>query len=211
MQKFLIQKLILAAAASAAALPALAGAVAEPFDYPESLVTGLPVTGEPATTGIEIGQDRVTLEETSIRELASRHHFPLMREGAGDYTRDWTCLRTDAKHGGFSIWLVASGSPAVTEVQMAASSVPRGKGDCVLLSESALPVSIGGTAPGMTEKDVFSKLGKPTYAAGDGWYFWSTRRSVEEISSSRVRMNWTGVQMKNGRAERIFSSQVTSP
>ena len=73
---------------------AYASSVAEPFAYPESLVAGRPVEGKPVTQGIRIGSEEVTLESTPIRDLAKKLHFSLMREGDGDYTRDWTCLTT---------------------------------------------------------------------------------------------------------------------
>ena len=116
---------------------AYASSVAEPFAYPESLVAGRPVEGKPVTQGIRIGSEEVTLESTPIRDLAKKLHFSLMREGDGDYTRDWTCLTTGSGSDDFSIWLIATGSPAVTEAQMASNGLsPRGKGTCHLLKGS---------------------------------------------------------------------------
>ena len=191
---------------------AYASSVAEPFAYPESLVAGRPVEGKPVTQGIRIGSEEVTLESTPIRDLAKKLHFSLMREGDGDYTRDWTCLTTGSGSDDFSIWLIATGSPAVTEAQMASNGLsPRGKGTGPLLKGSEKNASIGGITPGMTWNQVLAKFGQPTYAADDDWYFWSTSKTIEEFSNSREQMNWTGVQLEKGRVSRLFSSQATNP
>ena len=151
-------------------------------------------------------------QSTPIRDLAKKLHFSLMREGDGDYTRDWTCLTTGSGSDDFSIWLIATGSPAVTEAQMASNGLsPRGKGTCHLLKGSEKNVSIGGITPGMTWNQVLAKFGQPTYVADDDWYFWSTSKTIEEFSNSREQMNWTGVQLEKGKVSRLFSSQATNP
>lgn len=198
----------LAAGLALAAGGARAVSVAQPFAYPQSLLAGNPAEGDAAAPGMTLGALSVRLEETPIREAAKAAGASLMREGAGEFTRDWTCLRTDA----FRVWLVASDSPAVTEVQMeegkAASVRP---GACYALPASLSPASIGGVIPGMTKAEVQQKLGAPSYAGEDGWVFWAHFRTLSEYSSTRIRMNWTGVQTKDGRVTRVFSSQVTNP
>lgn len=198
----------LAASALAASGSALAAVSAAPFAYPESLLAGNPAKGEAVAPGMTLGGASVSLESTPIREIARTLGVPLSREGAGDFTRDWTCLEAGATR----VWLIASASPAVTEVQMAArSAAPSKSGRCYKLKDEFSPASIGGIAPGAAKAEVLEKFGKPAYAGEGGWLFWAHFKTIEEYSNTRIQMNWTGVQMKDGKAAKVFSSQVTNP
>lgn len=204
------KKLLFALAASAIAASGSAGAAvsAAPFAYPESLLAGNPAKGEAVAPGMTLGAAQVSLESTPIREIARTLGVPLSREGAGDFTRDWTCLEAGASR----IWLIASDSPAVTEVQMAAKGAVSSKsGRCYKLKDEFSSVSIGGVAPGATKDEVLAKFGKPAYAGEGGWLFWAHFKTIEEYSNSRIQMNWTGVQVKDGKVLKVFSSQVTNP
>lgn len=90
-------------------------------------------------------------------------------------------------------------------------SAPAAKAPAICLKVLKKNVSIGGVTPGMTWEQVLAKFGQPTYAADDGWYFWSTSKTIEEFSNSREQMNWTGVQLEKGKVSRLFSSQATNP
>ena len=185
-----------------------AASITEPLPYPQSLLAGQPVSGEPIAAAITFDNTSYSLEKTPIRTLTRDLRVPLQREGTGDFTRDWTCLRSQGQY----IWLIASASPMVTEVQMAESaSVPSKRGVCYKLRDDFAPVSIGGVRPGMSRDEVRKRFGNPAYSGEDGWFFWSTAKTIEEYSNSRVQMNWTGIQLKNNRVSRIFSSQVTNP
>ena len=63
----------------------------------------------------------------------------------------------------------------------------------------------------MKLSEALARLGSPTYSSDDGWYFWSQYKTIEEYSNTRIQINWTGIQASNGKAVRIFSSQVTNP
>lgn len=187
---------------------ASAVAIAEPFAYPESLLSGQPVKDKATAPGMSFGALKVELEKTPIRELSKRLGAPLAREGKGDFTRDWTCL----KNGRHAVWIIASDSAAVTEVQMAAQSEASGKpGKCYALPREFEAASIGGIVPGIKLSEALARLGSPTYSSDDGWYFWSQYKTIEEYSNTRIQINWTGIQASNGKAVRIFSSQVTNP
>ena len=196
--------------ASALIVSASANAVAvsSPFAYPQSLLAGNPEKGSIVTSGITLGETTVSLEKTPIRSLAKILGASLSREGTGDFTRDWTCLET----ANFRIWLIASDSPTVTEVQMATKPVKAERnGRCYKLPPSFASASIGGVTPGMMQSDVLEKFGRPSYSGEDGWLFWARFKTIEEYSNSRIQMNWTGVQLIGGSVSKIFSSQVTNP
>ncbi len=185
-----------------------AASITEPLPYPQSLLAGQPIAAEPVAATISFDNTTVALEKDAIRSVTRMLKVPLQREGTGDFTRDWTCLKTRDQY----IWLIASASPMVTEVQMAdKAAVPAARGVCYKLSDNFAPVSIGGVKPGMSREEVRKHLGNPAYSGEDGWFFWSTAKTIEEYSNSRVQMNWTGIQLKDNRVSRIFSSQVTNP
>ncbi len=198
-----------AAAALLLAEAAAAAPVAEPFAYPESLLSGRPSAAAPVTTGMQLGPETVTLEKTPLRELAKKLASPLRREGAGDFTRDWMCLKAGSASAPVYVWLIASASPAVTEAQL--SSVPPKSGTCSPVPAAYLPASLRGIVPGSSRETVAKTFGAADYSSED-WLFWAESRRLEEFSNSRIQMNWTGVQFdRQGKAVRLFSSQVTAP
>ncbi|MDO5530637.1 hypothetical protein [Sutterella sp.] len=205
--------LALAAAAPLAVCAAPEGLHSEPFGYPSALLDAPATLGAPAGGFVQIGRERLELGEAALGEAAHRRHLALLREGSGVFARDYTCLTGTEGGRELIVWLIATGSEALTEAQVEwvadGAEVPR---SCARLAMTDLPVRLGKIGLGMTEKDVTDLIGAPSYSEGSGWKFWFSQRFLKNARGlQELELNWLGVRFEKGRAVRAFASLVKNP
>lgn len=205
--------LALAAAAPLAACAASEGLHPEPFGYPSALLDAPATLAEPAGGFVQLGRDRLELGEARLGEAAERRHIAMLREGSGVFARDYACLTGTEGGRELIVWLIATGSEALTEAQVEwvaeGEETPR---SCARLPITDLPVRLGKIGLGMTEKDVTDLIGKPSYAEGSGWKFWFSQRFLKNARGlQELELNWLGIRFEKGRAARAFASLVRNP
>lgn len=102
------------------------------------------------------------------------------------------------------VWLIATASSEITEAQIEwvkdEREVPR---TCGRLEARNLPVRLGLTGLGMTEKEVAEHIGKPSHEDGFGWKFWFSQRFLKNARGlEELELNWVGLKFKDGRVDR---------
>lgn len=209
-----MKKLIFALCA--AALPAAfaaeggAGDLPEPFGYPSTLLDAPATLAEPPGGYVQTGRLRSMLGEARLAPIAERHQAAHLREGAGDFARDYACLTGTEGGRPVILWLIATGSEELTEAQLEwTETVPR---SCGRLQARELPVRLGRIGLGMTKAEVAEHLGTASWDDGFGWRFWFSQRFLKNARGlQELELNWLGVQFEAGRVKRAFASLVRNP
>lgn len=209
-----MKHLIFALCASVSACAAQAaggpGDLPEPFGYPSTLLDAPATLAERPGGYVQIGRERSELGGTRLAPLVERHQAAHLREGAGDFARDYACLAGTEDGRPAILWLIATGSAELTEAQLEfVESVPR---SCGRLKARDLPVRLGRVGLGMTEAEVMEHLGPASYDDGFGWRFWFSQRFLKNARGlQELELNWLGVELEEGRVKRAFISLVRNP
>lgn len=190
-----------------------ASAAGGPAGYPATLMDAPATLTEPPAPFVRLGKPVVTLEKTTLEDVALRTGGMRLSEGRGIFLRDILCLAGTEGGRPMRLWLIATDGPRVSEAQlewMAEGEKPDPV--CRSLSPERLPVRLGKVGLGMTKEAVLELLGPASLDAADGWHYWFSQRFLRnERNFQMLELNWLGVRFEDGRAVRLFSSQATNP
>ena len=179
-----------------------ASAAGGPAGYPATLMDAPATLTEPPAPFVRLGKPVVTLEKTTLEDVA-----------LGIFRRDILCLAGTEGGRPMRLWLIATDGPRVSEAQlewMAEGEKPDPV--CRSLAPERLPVRLGKVGLGMTKDAVLELLGPASLDAADGWHYWFSQRFLRnERNFQMLELNWLGVRFEDGRAVRLFSSQATNP
>ncbi len=209
----LIFSLFFLAAVLAAPLSASAGGAAAPFVYPASLLDAPATLAEPPANFLRAGKPVVALDVTTLQAAADFFGATSLREGSGDFSRDYMCLDGTENGRPVRAWLIASGGERVSEAQLVSISPEEQKiGRCSRLRVEMLPLRLGKIGIGMTKKLVLEFAGNPSDEDSDGWSYWFSQRWLRnERNLQELELNWLAVKFKGGVVERAFISLVKNP
>ena len=210
----MIKPFLTSALIAAAFWSASAGAEsASPFGYPSTTLDAPATLTEPPGGFVQFGRETFTLGSADLKSAAERHRAARLREGSGYFERDYSCFAGTEGGRPMIVWLIATASESITEAQIEwakdAQSVPR---TCARLAARDLPVRLGLTGLGMTEKEVAEHIGKPSHEDGFGWKFWFSQRFLKNARGlEELELNWLGLKFKEGRVVRGFASFTRNP
>lgn len=185
-----------------------------PANYPNSLLEAPATLTEPPAPYVRIGLPQIKLEKTTLSDVANRTGGILVAEGRGLFRRNLLCLTGTENGRPMRLWLIATDSDRVSEAQL--EWIPEGEEAsraCKALPPKSLPIRLGKVGLGMTQKEVLDFAGPPSMKADDGWHYWFSQRFLHNARGwQELELNWLGVLFdKDGRAVRLFNSQVTNP
>lgn len=215
MQSSILERLLKRTAAAAAALfaaPVLWAADAAPFPYPATLLDAPATLSDPPGAFLRIGKPVIALDVTTLEEAAAFTGATRLREGRGDFARDYMCLSGTEGGRPLIAWVIASGGERVSEAQLEWRSAEEIPEFCRAVPASRLPFRLGKIGLGMTAAQAEELLGRPSLASEDGWRYWFSQRWLRNARNlQELELNWLAVHFKDGAADRAFISLVKNP
>lgn len=183
-----------------------------PFAYPSSLLEAPATLTEPPADFVRLGKPKIVLEVTTLEEAAAFTGAPRIRDGRGDFARDIACLAGTEASRPVRVWMIASDTVHVTEVQLEWAESDTPPVFCRKLAPERLPVRLGPVGLGMTEKEVLELAGKPSYRDAQGWSYWFSQRFLRNARNlQELELNWLAVRFEKGRVAQAFISLVKNP
>lgn len=183
-----------------------------PFAYPSSLLEAPATLTEPPADFVRLGKPKIVLDVTTLEEAAAFTGAPRIRDGHGDFARDYACLSGTEAGRPVRVWMIASDTVHVTEVQLEWADDDTPPVSCRKLPPERLPVRLGPVGLGMTEKEVLELAGKPSHRDARGWSYWFSQRFLRNTCNlQELELNWLAVRFEKGRAVQAFISLVKNP
>ena len=183
-----------------------------PFAYPSSLLEAPATLTEPPADFVRLGKPKIALDATTLEEAAAFTGAPRIRDGHGDLARDYACLSGTEAGRPVRVWMIASDTVHVTEVQLEWADDDTPPVSCRKLPPERLPVRLGPVGLGMTEKEVLELAGKPSHRDARGWSYWFSQRFLRNARNlQELELNWLAVRFEKGRAVQAFISLVKNP
>lgn len=199
-------------AALLAAGAGLAAPAAEPFGYPASAIEAPATLADPPAALVHIGAESVRLGVTLLDAVAAPRGARIRHEGEGDFARDWACLTGGDRSRPFVLWLIATGSPRISEAQLERRAEGAVPAFCGRIGEAEDAVRFGAASLGMSLDEADARLGAASHEDGFGWRFWLSQQFVKNSRGLEgLELNWLGARFRDGRAERLFTSFVRNP
>ncbi len=215
MPSFLSQRFLKQTAAAAAALiaaSALWATEASPFPYPASLLDAPATLSDPPGGFLRLGKPLIALDVTTLQDAAAFTGATRLREGRGDFARDYMCLAGTEGGRPLVAWVIASGGERVSEVQLEWRKKEAIPGFCKAMPAARLPFRLGKVGLGMTKAQTAELLGRASLESRDGWSYWFSQRWLRNARNlQELELNWLAVHFSDGVADRAFISLVRNP